>query len=95
MSTNPEVQVQRSPRSGGGLNGRLIAAGVVGIILLILILQNTKGKWEFHFFFWWVALPPWLMLILWLIVGFAIGFVLSAILRRRKKRELRRRAQSV
>ena len=92
MSTNPEVQVQRSQRSGGGVNGKLIAVGVVGIIILILILQNTKESWKFHFFFWWVSLPAWLMLILWLLVGFLVGFGLSAVLRRRKRREMRRKA---
>jgi len=93
MSTNPEVQVQRSQRGGGGrVNGKLIAVGVVGIIILILILQNTKESWKFHFFFWWVSLPAWLMLILWLVIGFLVGFGLSAVLRRRKRREMRRKA---
>jgi uncharacterized integral membrane protein len=92
MSTNPEVQVQRDRRPASGGYGRLIVAGVVGVIILVLILQNTKESWRFHFFFWWLSLPAWLMLIVLLVVGFAIGFVLSAILRRRKRREMRRKA---
>ena len=92
MSTNPEVQVQRSQRGGGALNGRLIAVGVIGILILILILQNTKESWRCHFFFWWISLPAWLMLILWLVVGFLVGLGLGAVLRRRKRREMRRKA---
>jgi uncharacterized integral membrane protein len=97
MSTNPEVQVQtqrdRRPSSGG--YGKLIVAGVIGVVILILILQNTKESWRFHFFFWWLSLPAWLMLIVLLVGGFAIGFVLSAVLRQRKKREMRRQARNM
>jgi uncharacterized integral membrane protein len=93
MSTNPEVQVQRSQRGGGGY-GRFIAPGVIGLVILILILQNTKESWRFHFFLWWFSLPAWLMLVLWLVVGFAVGLVLTAVLRRRRRRERRRAAGS-
>ena len=95
MSTNPEVQVQRDRQPAGGGYGKLIVAGVIGLIILVLILQNTKESWKFHFFFWWLSLPAWLMLIVLLVAGFAIGFVISAILRRRKKREMRRQARSM
>ena len=97
MSSEPQPQPQAvrgqgRPQSQG--LGRLIAAGVVALLLLVLILQNSKESWRIHFFFWWFSLPAWLMLILVLAVGFLIGMVLSAILRHRRKRELRRRAQS-
>src|SRR5674536_257562 len=97
MSSTQEPQPQAVRGQGkpqGQAMGRLIAAGVVAVLLLVLILQNSKESWRFHFFFWWFSLPAWLMLVLVLVVGFLIGMVLSALLRRRKKRELRRRAQS-
>ena len=86
------VKGRDKPQSQGF--GKLIAAGVVAVLLIVLIVQNSKESWRFHFYFWWVSLPAWLMLILVLWVGFLIGMVLSALLRRRKKKELRRRAQS-
>ena len=96
MSSTPQPQAVRgqSKSQNQGL-GKLIAAGVVGLLLLILILQNTKESWKVHLFFWWFSLPAWLMVILLLVVGFLIGFVLSALLRRRKKREIRRQARNV
>jgi uncharacterized integral membrane protein len=94
MSSAQQPQAVRAQNQSQGM-GKLIAAGVIGVIILILILQNTKESWKFHFFFGWLSLPAWLMLIILLMGGFLIGFVISAILRRRKKRELRRQARNM
>ena len=89
----PQVQMQRRDERQGF--GKLIAAGVFAVLIVVLILQNTKVDWRFHFFFWWFSLPAWLMLVVLLIAGFLIGTLTSALLRRRKKRELKRRARNM
>jgi len=90
----PQVQVQRDRGPAPQGYGKLIVAAVVAIIILIFVIQNTQD-WKFKFLFWDFTWPAWLMLVITLIIGFAIGFLVSALLRRRKKRELRRRSQSM
>jgi uncharacterized integral membrane protein len=89
----PQVQVQRRDEKQG--YGKLIVAGVIAVFLLAFIFSNT-GKWEVNFLFWgpW-KLQGWLMLLIILVVGFLLGLMTSALLRRRKKRELKRRARSM
>jgi uncharacterized integral membrane protein len=89
----PQVQMQRRDEKQG--YGKLIVAGVVAVILLLFIFSNT-GKWEVSFLFFgpWRA-PAWLMLIIILVIGFLLGLMTGALLRRRKKRELKRRARSM
>ena len=90
----PQVQVQRDRKPDRQGYGKLIAVAVVGVLILIFVLQNTQDL-KFKFLFWDFTWPAWLMLVITLIIGFAIGFLVSALLRRRKKRELRRRSQSM
>ena len=90
----PQVQVQRDRKPDSRGYGKLIAAAVVGVLILIFVLQNTQDL-KFKFLFWDFTWPAWLMLVITLLIGFAIGFLVSALLRRRKKRELRRRSQSM
>jgi len=92
MDEGPQVQVQRDTRSGSPGYGRLIAPVVVAIVIVILILQNTKEHWRIHFFFWWFSLPAAFMLILLLAVGFLVGLGVSALLRRRRRTQLKRKA---
>ena len=89
----PQVQMQRHGENQG--YGRLIVAGVIVVIVLMFILSNT-GKWPVSFLFWgpW-QLQAWLMLVIILVIGFLTGMITSALLRRRKKRELKRRARSM
>ena len=42
MDEGPQVQVQRDTRSSSPGYGRFIAPAVVAIVIVILILQNTK-----------------------------------------------------
>ncbi len=89
----PQIQVQRDRGPASQGYGKLIAAAVVAIIILIFILQNTRDL-QFSFLFWDFTWPAWLMLVITLLIGFVIGFLVSALLRRRKKREMRRRANA-
>jgi uncharacterized integral membrane protein len=90
MSTNPEVQVQRSRRGGRGY-GRYIVWGVVAVLVLIFVFSN-RVPWKFSFWFIHITLKAWLVLVITLLIGFAVGFVLSTILWRRRRRERRRQA---
>jgi uncharacterized integral membrane protein len=88
----PQVQVQRDRRPEDGGYGKLIVAAVIAVLLLIFVFSNTT-KWEFNFLFLGpYKLWAWLMLLITLFFGFLIGMIVSALLRRRKKRELKRRA---
>jgi len=90
----PQVQMQRDERAGGGGYGKLIAAGVIGVLILIFIVQNTASV-AFNFLFFDFTWPVWLMLVITLALGFLGGLLLGAFLRRRKRREMRRRAGAV
>jgi uncharacterized integral membrane protein len=89
----PQVQMQRHDEQQG--YGKLIVAGVIAVILLMFVFSNGE-TWQVKFLFlgpW--GLPAWLMLIIILVIGFLLGLVTSALLRRRKKRELKRRARGM
>ena len=92
MDEGPQVQVQRDTRASSPGYGRFIAPAVLAIVVIILILQNTKEDWRIHFFFWWFSLPAAFMLILLLAVGFLVGLGVSALLRRRRRTQLKRKA---
>ncbi len=89
----PQAPTERRPAKQG--YGRWIVPGVAAVFVLILILQNRTEHWRFHFFFWWLSLRAWLMVVLLLALGFLIGMAISAFLRRRKRKELRRRANAM
>ena len=91
---SPQVQMQRDSRPSSPGYGKLIAPAVIAIAIIILILQNTKEDWRIHFFFWWFSLPAALMLVLLLLVGFLVGLAMSALLRRRRRAQLKRKAAS-
>jgi len=90
----PQVQVQRDRRPDNQGYVKLIVAAVIVILLLFYIFQN-RVKVPFTFLFLDVKWPLWLILVVTLVIGFLIGMIVSALLRRRKKRELRRRAGSI
>ena len=87
----PQVRVQRAPARRG--YGSLIVLAVVVVLLLIFVFQNTE-KVAFKFLFFSFTWPAWLILLVTLVLGFLVGLVTSALLQRRKRRELRRRAQA-
>ena len=91
----PEVQVRRDRGSDSHGYAKLIVAAVIAVLIIVLVLQNTKEDWRFHIFLWWFSLPASVMLVVLLICGFLIGMVSSALLRRRKKRELKRRVSEM
>lgn len=62
------------------VNWKLIAAGGVGLLALIFILQNTeRGTIEFLFFDWTVGV--WLALTITFVLGLAVGLLLPRFFR--------------
>jgi uncharacterized integral membrane protein len=97
MSSTQQPQPQAVKGRGGPPQsqgvGRLIAVGVIAVLLIIFIVSN-RVPWKISFWFLHFTWPAWVVLIVVLVVGFLIGSVLAALLRRRKKRDLRRRAKN-
>ena len=89
----PQATTERRQASQGYV--RFIVPELVAVFILILVLQNLTAIWRFHFFFWWLSLRAWVMVILLLALGLLIGLAISAYLRRRKRQQLKRRANGV
>ena len=89
----PQVTAQR--RQSGPSYTRFIVPAVAVVFVLILVLQNRVDHWRFHFFFWWFSLRAWLMVVFLLALGILIGMAVTAFLRRRKRQQLKRRANGM
>lgn len=83
------MQPQQSGAAGAGKerrgNGRLILAGVVTIIALIFIFQNTH-RVEITFLFFSVETATWVGFLVSLVLGALIGQALVSLRRRRRER---------
>ncbi len=76
-------------RSGG--NGFLIGGGILLVLLLVFIFQNTADT-TFKFLFWSFTFPLWLGLLITALVAFVVG-QLALMWRRHKRRQARRDAR--
>jgi uncharacterized integral membrane protein len=74
-----------------GNNGFLIGGGILLVLLLIFIFQNTADT-QFKFLFWSFTLPLWLVLVITALVAFVIG-QFALMWRRHKRRQARRDAR--
>ena len=79
---------QGTAQSSGGSNGFLIGGGILLVLLLIFVFQNTADT-QFKFLFWSFTLPLWLVLLITAIVAFVIG-QFALMWRRHKRRQARR-----
>jgi uncharacterized integral membrane protein len=50
----------------------MIVGGVIAVLALILVLQNTQDV-QIHVFFWHADRPLWLWLLLLFVAGFIVG----------------------
>ena len=66
--------------------GKLIAACVLVIVLLIVIAQNVQPV-ETQFLFWTLSLPQALLLFFTGTVGFALGVLVAFLLARRTRKQ--------
>jgi uncharacterized integral membrane protein len=94
-TTQPPVQVRTQGKSGpsSGSIVKVVVLGVVLLVVLIFVLQNTE-KVQFSFLFWDFDLALWVMFVITLVGGVLLGMLGSTLLRRRRRHELRRRANS-
>lgn len=68
---------------GGGINPRLVGAGVLGALVAVVILQNTDST-DVTLFFWEVSAPLWLVLLGTAVVTLIAAELQGAVRRRRK-----------
>jgi uncharacterized integral membrane protein len=70
------------------LTSRMIIGGVIAVLALILILQNTHDV-QIHIFFWHANRPLWLWLLILFVAGFIVGsqFPWANLLSRRHKKD--------
>ena len=95
MASPEQPQVTMERRQTGPNYTRFIVPAVAIVFVLILILQNRVDHWRIHFFFWWFSLSAWLMVVFLLALGILIGMAITAFLRRRKRQQLKRRADGM
>lgn len=58
-------------------NGRLISGGVVTVIALLIVIQNT-GSATINFLGWSWSMPLWLILAIMFILGMLLGGAVRA-----------------
>jgi uncharacterized integral membrane protein len=58
-------------------NGRLISGGIVTVIALLIVIQNT-GSATINFLGWSWSMPLWLILAIMFILGMLLGGVVRA-----------------
>jgi uncharacterized integral membrane protein len=66
-----------------GPNGKLIAVGIVGVILLLFVVQNTD-RTHFDFLFLDGEFPLWTMIVAGAVLGFVAGWAFARIRARRR-----------
>jgi len=79
---------QDSGSRGSGGNGWLIGSGVLLVLLLLFIFQNTADV-TFKYLFWDFTLPLWLGLLVTAVVAFVVG-QFALMWRRHRRRKARR-----
>ncbi|RNL62087.1 LapA family protein [Nocardioides marmoriginsengisoli] len=81
-------ELERTPKvteEARGVSPKLIFGGVIAVLALILVFQNTRDS-RVDALFWTWTMPLWI----WLLVLFAAGLLVGSIfpwLRPRKKKE--------
>lgn len=95
-TTPPPVQVRPQGRSGmaTGTIVKIVVIALVALLILVFILQNTASV-EWTFLFWSFSINQWIMLVVSLVIGFLAGMAVSAMLRRRRRKDLQRRARAL
>jgi lipopolysaccharide assembly protein A len=55
-------------------NGRLISGGIVAVIALLIVIQNTNNA-TINFLSWSWSMPLWLILVIMFLLGMLLGGV--------------------
>jgi uncharacterized integral membrane protein len=67
-----------------GPSGKLIGLGVVALLLLVFVIQNTD-KADVDLFLWDTVLPIWLVILIAAALGLAAGWILGRVGRKRRR----------
>lgn len=83
---DPHDPIGRAPKRDARSQFRLYAAGVVAVLALILIIQNSQ-KVEFNFFFASADTPLFFGLLIAFALGAVVGWLLPRVRRTRTRVE--------
>ena len=74
-----------TPAKKGGFPLRNVVAGIIGVLALVIIVQNSAST-PVHLFGWTVTLPLWLLLLIFFVAGVLLsGLVRGGVRRMRGK----------
>jgi uncharacterized integral membrane protein len=71
-----------------GPSPKLIVAGIVVVVILLFVLQNGERA-RISFLFFDGQYPLWVLLVIVAVLGFVVGWLVSAARRRRLERRAR------
>jgi uncharacterized integral membrane protein len=66
-----------------GPSGKLIVLGVVAVLLLIFVIQNTDEA-DVDLLLWDAVLPIWQVIVIAAVLGIAAGWILGRVGRKRR-----------
>jgi uncharacterized integral membrane protein len=67
-----------------GPSGKLIGLGVVALLLLVFVIQNTD-KADVDVLLWDAVLPIWLVIVIAALLGLVAGWILGRVGRKRRR----------
>jgi uncharacterized integral membrane protein len=67
-----------------GPSGKLIGLGVVVLLLLVFVVQNTDEA-DVDLFLWDAVLPIWLVIVIAAVLGLVAGWILGRVGRKRRR----------
>ena len=86
MGSEPAREDWRQTREGP--SAKLIVAGVIGVLLLVFVLQNTDEA-DVDFLFFSGSYPLWMMAVVVAVLAFAAGWLVGRSRTRRKLQDRR------
>lgn len=67
-----------------GPSGKLVALGIVAVLLVIFVIQNTD-KTDVDVLLWDAVLPTWLVIVIAAALGLVAGWILGRVGRKRRR----------
>lgn len=66
---------------------KLITGLIIGVLLIIILFQNTHYT-DLRLYFWSISMPQIILILLLLIIGFLSGFVTAKIMGKKKNKKI-------
>lgn len=67
---------EHRPASGRRVSPKAIGVGILIVLVLVFVLQNTDDT-GIHFLFWNVTMGTWLALVVTFVLGLLLGLLLN------------------